>query len=78
MGDLPGGAETIDLLRRCVYCGERVVWHRVYRTRAGVRAFCGVVPRSSESGPAVGLDDEAVDVWDRLHHKRIGVQGSLF
>ncbi len=60
--------------RLCPRCGETVYWHRVYRTRAGVRAFC----RDLRASKRADLTDEAVDVWWRLHRITSGEQLDLF
>jgi hypothetical protein len=62
---------------RCPECGRTVYWHRVYKTKAGVRAFCRFLPRRADV-----LEESAVDVWARLHNVPVrgdlGVQEELF
>lgn len=75
----------IDLFRLCVICGKSILWHRLYKTRNGVKPYCGERPPPSrlrgQSQRADDLAAEAEDVWSRLHDlnrpEDRGIQGSL-
>lgn len=56
------------MTKPCPRCRLSVLWHRVYRTKAGIRAYCRPKPILGRRPEAVGaLEGEAVDVWGRLH-----------